>query len=154
MVEYEYLDLPEETIRNKDPVRHEVATDEWPGHRLITGLDWNNASQEWHFGVILDDFGQIIPRSPAKLNLPYSFRGYIRIIFRDPADRATRIKPINLAGRVRMTIWAGPESEAYDPVIEETLLGPEEHEPWEDWINYEASTSVVETPLPENERLQ
>lgn len=148
MAEYEYFDLPEETLRDKEAVYHEIATDMWPNKRLITGLDWNNASEEWHFAVGLIDFGQIIPRSPAKLNLPYAFRDKLRFIFRDPSGRSDEITPVSLADRVRMTVWPGPASDAYEPrIVDNSLLSEEEEEPWRQWINYDSSTNMVKTPL-------
>jgi len=148
MASYDYIELPEEKIRAKDVVRHSFNTSKWPGKRFIITISWNNASQEFHFAIGLVGFGQIIPKSPVKLDQPYSYRDYIRFIFKDPSDKAKKVTPTNFANRIRATVWAGPESEAYEPVVEQTIEGEIEKEPWMDWIGYFEGTDVVEEPLP------
>jgi len=152
MVEYEYIELPEEKIRAKDVVRHSFGTSKWPGNRFTMTIEWNNASQEFHFAIGLVGFGPIIPKGPVKLDQPYSYRDYIRFIFKDPSDEAKKITPANFASRIQATVWAGPESEAYEPVVEQTLYGEIEKEPWMNYIGYNKGTDVVEYPLPSSVR--
>lgn len=151
--EYEAIDLTY-TLEDReadDPMFIEFSCDAWDGYRFQAAFEFNQNMQEWFFSLSMLDFGLLIPRTVVKLDLPYAYRDYFRVIFIDQTDKHRRVGAKALGNDVEMTLWPGPDNPAYEPYEpddrEELYESPLEtlqfeYEPWMRVIGRRPGTSL------------
>lgn len=112
MPDLETIPLPEERIKEKEPVWLEVRPEAWSQRMRLT-FDWNATMERWVWGATLVGEGELIPDAPVILDHPFDYRDYIRFMFIDPSGNATEITPQNLGDPVVLAVGPLEDSPAY-----------------------------------------
>lgn len=117
MAEIETIPIPTDRAKRKDPIHLRVNhLDAWPNHNFILRFDWNSVIRRWVWEMERVGDGKLLfPRAPVCLARPYTHKGYLMAMFIDPGRTEDRVGARNLGEEVKLAVFAGPDSEGWDP---------------------------------------
>lgn len=120
MPEIETIPLPDERAKRKEPIEIQLnSLDSWPEMvgPLELRFDWNSAMRRWIWEAHRDG-EMMFDRAPVCLTREYSYKGYVMFMFIDPSQTETRVSARNLGDEVRLSVFAGPDSTAFEEAEE------------------------------------